>query len=451
MKKAALLLALIILNIHLAQGIEVEKTEVSPVIISEISNPAIFSFTITNSGETQQAEIYSLVGVSISPSGMFELAPGENVFEIRANPHEDFRKNIGYFTFEYQIKGQKTGIFKDNILLQIVPLEEVFEIETLPISQEDTTAKIIIKNTKETTVNNVRVNLDSSFFENSQTLSFRPLQNHTLEIEINKNVDRLTAGKYLVDAEFEVEGESATEENVIDYLEKEGTSVSKETSGFILRKTLTTKTNKGNVPVEATIDVKKDILSRLFTINSPSPNEITRGGLAVTYHWEKTLAPGESLEASTTTNYTVPFILLLLIAGAGFASTFYFRTPVAINKKVTFIRTRGGEFAMKVNLRVKARKNVEKIKIVDSLPAMTKLYEKFGKQPDKIDENTRRLHWDIERLSKGEERFYSYIIYSKLKLVGRVSLPQAHASFSHDGKHTFTYSNKAFLASEITR
>lgn len=451
MKKAALLLALIILNIHLAQSLEVEKTEVSPVIISEISNPAIFTFTISNPGESQQAEIYSLVGVSISPSGMFELAPGDNVFEIRASPQEDFRKNIGYFTFEYQIKGQKTGIFKDNLLLQIVPLKDVFEIETLPISQDDTTAKIIIKNTKETTVNNVRINLDSSFFEGSKTLSFRPLQNHTIEVEINKNIARLTAGKYLVEAEFEVEGESATEENIIDYLEKEGTSVSKETTGFILRKTTTSKTNRGNVPVEATIDVKKDVLSRLFTINSPSPDEIERRGLSVTYHWGKTLAPGESLEASTTTNYTVPFILLLLIAGIGFGSTFYFRTPLAINKKVTFIRTRGGEFAMKVNIRVKARKNVEKINLVDSIPATTKLYEKFGKQPDKIDESTRRLHWNIEKLSKGEERFYSYIIYSKLKLVGRVALPQAHASFAQDGKHSFAYSNKAFLASEITR
>jgi hypothetical protein len=73
---------------------------------------------------------------------------------------------------------------------------------------------------------------------------------------------------------------------------------------------------------------------------------------------------------------------------------------------------------------------------------MVKLYDKFGKAPDKIDKATRRLFWNINRLDKGEERVFSYIIYSQINVVGGFELPQAQSSFKLDDVTKRVFSNK---------
>ena len=102
-------------------------------------------------------------------------------------------------------------------------------------------------------------------------------------------------------------------------------------------------------------------------------------------------------------------------------------------------------------LHVKARKPVQQIQLIDRLPGMTQLYERFGIKPDKIDHATRRLIWHIAHLNAGEERIYSYIIYSKVNIVGRFELPAAAASFHYAGKMEDIFSNRAFFVSETTR
>ena len=124
------------------------------------------------------------------------------------------------------------------------------------------------------------------------------------------------------------------------------------------------------------------------------------------------------------------------------------RTELVLKKKVHFVKTKGGEFALKVVLTAKARKHVEDIQIVDKLPGMTKLYEKFGIKPDKIDHATRRIFWNINNLNEGEERVYSYIIYSKIKVVGKFELSPAMAMYERDGKTHEVLSNRAFFDSE---
>ena len=118
---------------------------------------------------------------------------------------------------------------------------------------------------------------------------------------------------------------------------------------------------------------------------------------------------------------------------------------------VNGVKTKHGEFALKVTLNVKAKKHVDKIQIVDSIPHMSKLYEKFGIPPTKLDHNSGRVYWHIERLSKGESRVFSYIVYSKLNVVGRFELPTALATYEHEGKTKQSYSNKAYFAAEVAR
>ena len=452
MKKLLFFLIALIILISFVSSIpnlEIEKIDRGSVIIAEPNNPAIFDFKIDNKGGADNFQIYSLVGVSLTPIGTFNLPQGISTIEVQVYPSEEIKKIRGFTNFEYQLKGRDSGIFKDTIEIKIVPLEETLEIDVLPISPGDKNATLVVKNRQNANLNNLEISLESPFFEESISVSLKPLEQKEISLKINKEDSRkLTAGSYVFSYEIKAENAKAELSGLIDYLEKEGTSVNTNTQGIIIRKTTITKTNQGNTETSALIEIKKGIISRLFTTNSPNPTLIDRTGLSVNYIWEKPLAPQESLEVKSTTNYTIPFIMAILIVIITFLVKIYSQTPLTITKKVSPVKTKGGEFAVKVTLKIKTRKHVDKIQLIDTLPRMTRLFEKFGKKPDKIDHNSGRLFWNVDRLSKGEERVYSYIIYSKLNVVGRFELPSATAIYEHEGKTLEVFSHKAFLVSE---
>jgi hypothetical protein len=124
-------------------------------------------------------------------------------------------------------------------------------------------------------------------------------------------------------------------------------------------------------------------------------------------------------------------------------------TDLILRKKVTFVKTKGGQFALKVTLKLKSKRFLERINLIDKLPPLVKLYERFGAiEPDKIDTENKRLEYNITSLNKDEERIFSYIIYSKIGIVGRFELPSARAVYEKEGKIKRTESNRSFFINE---
>lgn len=419
------------------------------VIISELKNPAVYDLEVTNNQGDDFAEIYSLVSVSMAPKGTFKIPAGNSTVEVRAYPGEDFRKRDGIYSFEYQIKGERNGIYKGKLSFRVVYLRDSISLGEAKIHPNDNVANLTVKNRLNAHLENLKIHFKSEFFDSVKIISLKPFEETGIEVEISNKPPSLLAGIYQMSAEVEINGASEKFESEIKYLEKEGTSIVKESSGILIRQTAITKTNEGNVPVRASIEIRKDIVSRLFTSFSEEPRTSERGGLVVKYVWEKNLQPGESYSISSRTNYTFPFVVLVLIIIIAFLVRVYGMTAVALNKKVHFVKTKGGEFALRVVLDLKARKNITNVQIIDKLPINASLYEQYGKKPDKIDEKTGQLIWNISRLNRGEERVFSYIIYSKLKIVGRFELPSAVARFESEGKKAETLSNKAYFVSEF--
>ena len=429
---------------------QVEKIDKGSVIIAELLNPIKFELTITNNGEGDTAEIYSLVGVSMSPKGTFSVPKGTTKIEVIAYPGEEFKKRDGFYSFEYQIRGLTQGIFKDKLAVQVVPLQGVFSLFPIKIHPDDKTADVTIKNNVNANLENVMLEFYSPFFNSSEKITLLPFENLTIPTTIDKK-PRLTAGKYTLNAKITLKNSSLKIDTEVEYLEKEKISLAKESSGLLIRETKLTKTNEGNIPSPAEIEITKDIISRLFTTYSTAPDKVERNGLIVKYSWRKDIAPGESFSITTTTNYTFILIIIILIVLIALLVRFYSLTSLTLHKSVSFVRTKGGEFALKVKIRAKARKSVDNITIIDRIPTMTKLYEKsLTKTPDKIDSATRQLFWNIPYLNKGEERLFSYIIYSKLRTVGKFELPSAKALFEKDKKKQQISSNKAYFVSETT-
>ena len=216
-----------------------------------------------------------------------------------------------------------------------------------------------------------------------------------------------------------------------------------------MNKKIIKKTNEGNVITATTTEIKKNIISRLFTAFSPEPDIVERKGFEITYTWNREIKPGQSLDIAVKTNWFYPFIIIILIIVITVLAKQYSLKPIQLNKKVSFVKTKGGEFALKVTIKIKARKFVERINIVDKLPALVKLYHKFGvEHPSKIDEQNRKLEWNFNSLTPGEARVVSYIVFSKVGVLGKFALPSATAVYEKDNKIHEVYSNKAFFVSE---
>ena len=431
-------------------NLEIEKIDKGSVVIKELRNPAMFDFIIKNTGDSENAEIYSLVGVSMAPKGTFLIPTGKSTTMVRAYLGEEFLKREERYSFEYQIKGQTSGIFKDQLNVQVVALADVFEIRPVNLHPDNEIVNIGIKNNVNSLIENVKITLHSEFFEVDQVISFKPFEKVDIPVKIDKTkITKLRAGPYPVKAEISLDKFSVEIEGAINYLEKEGTSVTKNTDGLIIERSTVKEVNEGNVPVTSTIEIKKDIVSRLFTAYSIQPLSSDRKGLFVEYTWKKDLPPGEAFNVVATTNYTFPFLFAIFVVAIALSVWFYSVTAIGLHKTVSFVRTKGGEFALRVRVRVRAKKQVTNAHISDRLPHMTKLYEKFDHKADKIDHNTGKLSWSINHLNKGEERTFSYIVYSKMQTVGRFELPQAMAAFDHEGKRHEVSSNKAFFVSEM--
>lgn len=426
-----------------------EKRDRGSVVIAELDNPAVFDVILQNTGQNEDAEIYTLTGISMTPRGTFEIPSGTTALEVQAFLPQSARKVTGPYVFEYQIKGERSGIVRDMMTVTIVNLKDTISIEPSSFSPSAENVRITVKNRQNTHLKDLKIRLSSEFFNSEHTITLKPNEATTLTVQIDRaKVNTLTAGKYIVNAHLGLEGVEASVEGILNYLEEKDVIIITKMTGFLVREKTITRTNEGNVPITDTIDASRDVLTRLFTAHSREPITVDRHALYVDYVWQKELQPGESWTLTTTTNYTFPFILIVLIIASGFIAHRYSRTQVVAQKQVTHVRTKSGQFAVKVQIAVKARTDIKNIQVIDRLPGMTKIYEKFGSKPDKMDATTRRIFWNISHLRAGEERVISYIIYSNVAVLGRLELPPALIVFEHNNALHEVPSNRAFFLAE---
>lgn len=459
MKKSLFLFvpALLILSLISVSGInlQIQKNPVSDVVIKELNKPAIFNFNIYNLGETDYFEIYSLVsGVDIGPRGTFQINTGQTKqIEVSVFLNDRFKSlHTSQTSFSYKILGQHSGIQEDTLDVNIVSFKDAINVESESINPESESAKIIVENKVNFNFSEIRAEFNSAFFSKEQPFSLPPLGRVEINIPIDKEkMKKLVAGSYIITSEFNVDNVKQDFESTIKFTEKSGLSTTETSSGILFRDKTVEKKNEGNVPKIAEITLKKDVISRLFTTFSTPPYKSERNWFVVTYFWSKEVKPDETFSVTIKTNYLYPLIIIIFILLGVVLIRMYTASDLVLEKKVNYVKTKGGEFALKVTVIAKAKRYVEKISVVDRLPAMVKLYERFGMYIPKFDAKTRRLEWDIDGLQPGEERIFSYIVYSKIGILGKFELPAATAIYERDGKIKETASNKAFFMHEPRR
>lgn len=451
MKKFIFLIVLIFLlpNV-LAISLEVEKISSNEVLIADLESPVvIFDINITNNGVPDTFEFYNLAGFSMSPTKVTINSRETKEIQFQLSPIGKISQR-GYYTIPYFIRGSDTSEIEESFTFKIIELREAFEVGSGDVDPEFQSIEIFIKNLENIDFGDVNVKFSSAFFNVEQDFSIGPREAKRVPVQLNQeDFKSLMAGFYTLKAEVTALGKEANVEGVIKFVEKDILTTTKKDYGFLINTQIIEKTNEGNTIATSETVIKKNLISRLFTSFSPSPDIVERDGFSVYYSWTRDINPGETLKIDVKTNWLFPLILILFVVAIVALVRKYTGTNLVLRKKVSFVRAKGGEFALKVSISAHARQRVERVNLVDRLPLLVSLHEKFsGEQPTRVDAKNRRIEWNFEKMEAGEIKIVSYIVYSKVGVVGKFALPTATAIFEKDEKIQEVQSNMAFFIAE---
>lgn len=443
-------IALLLFPSLLAINLEMEKLSSGEVMIAGVNQPAIFEYNIKNlEGETR-LEFYNLLGFSMTPVEKIKFeAFEEKQVEIRIMPIDEF-DHLGPYSLTYYIQDDKDEKLQRVLTFKRIELADALEVGSSSFDPDSSSIEVYVRNKENIELKKVKAIFSSTFFNVEQNFDLAPYEMQNFEIELNRDdFNKLMAGFYTMDVKIFVAEASADLSTNLEFTEKKDIKTESNDYGLIIRTNVIKKINEGNVASNERITLEKNMISRLFSSFSPEPDATDRRGTTVYYTWTKNLNPGESFEVTVKTNWLFPILLVILIIIIVILAKQYASTNLTIRKKVGFVRAKGGEFALKITIHARAKKYIEKVNIVDRLPSLVKIYEQFGSnRPSRVDEKARRIEWNFDKLEAGEIRVMSYIIYSKVGVMGKFSLPAARGIFERNGEIHETTSNRAFFISE---
>ena len=445
-----LVLVGILLMFNCVIGLNVSEELNTNVILHEYNTPIEMTLTALDA-ESGSYNVYTFSEIEITPVDVFRHEGGtlEKTFYLKRNSRLDVD---GLYVFKYTLNHRDVEQIDNKITLKLISIADVLEISTDIITIEDTEAALKINNLENINLNEVEISFSSVIFDYSDTLSFSPNEEKTISVPINiDNLRKTKAGTYVIDVVISTPMGEVTSSGKLYLNEQREIRSEEDSSGILIRTTTVNKVNIGNSVEDVSVVVNKNILSRLFTSFNIEPTEVLRDGTGVAFTWNDRIYPDETLKVVVKTNWLLPFLIIIAIVLSYMGITRLLQRKVEIKKSVSVIKTKGGDFALKIHLNLRARHDVENVSLVDRIPAIVKLYNKFGTvSPSRIDAHKRQIQWVVGDLDAGEERVFDYIVYSKVGVLGKFSLPKAKAIFEKDGGIHETTSNSVFFLSSQT-
>jgi hypothetical protein len=456
MKKGALIFTLLIFGIM--QFVSAINLEITPAtndvaMIKGTTMPAVFDLNITNRDSANNFMFYNFFGSDTFPKGTVYLGGMENkIVKVGIYPRSDLSK-MGRIIFDLYIKDNDGSEMKYPLMVNVVTMSQAFQVGAEDFKPNSNNVTVFIKNLINFNFEDVTVQFKSSFFNFEKKITIPPYEKEAFEITINKDdYKELMAGYYTLTVVVNAQNQKESYQGKMKFVEENIVASSQDDYGLIVNTKKILKVNEGNVLSDASVVLKKNIISRLFTSFTPEPDLVDRQGFVIYYTWNKELKPGEELSISVTTNWTLPLLAALLIIAIVIIAKQFTKKALSLKKSVQFVNAKGGEFALKVSVIISARKYVDKVRIVERLPPLVKLHERFGgEMPKKVDEKAGRLEWNFDRLEAGESRIISYIIYSKVGVLGKFALPTTAAVYEKDGEVHEAESNHAFFVADQLR
>jgi hypothetical protein len=424
------------------------KEAVNDVVAIELTIPARYDVTIHNGASDRTFEFVSIIDTIILPKSAGTVPMGESVtVPVTVLPLNRVRYN---FNFEYFVRDNAGNSVKDSMFVKILPLSEIIIIEVpKEVARDDSLLPVTILNKENINLGDVVIIAKSDAFTSQTTMPIPANTAVTANIPLTgSGIKTAIAGDYPIKIILFLNKEYnyTIEENITL---KEFSSILPEDKierSFFGYTKILKRTNTGNIRQIVTIELPyANFIEKTFTHFDIEPTGRLQGKDGAM--WQRSLAPGESFTVRAITDYTILIVIILLIIIAVVIYIIILRRRMVVHKKAIPIKTKGGEFASKIVILLKnvSSKEITNLTLLDRLPLTTQLYEKFGSiKPDKTAKHT--IEWNFPALLPGEEIVVSYVLYSKIHMVGAIQLPTASLSFTDvSGKRKTVSSNKILV------
>lgn len=452
MKKIIIALFLLLSFTSMISALQLNQTTIDVAVIPEFTQATKVPVVITGADPGEYV-IYTLTAVKVLPTDKFALHSGQNNLVFDVYPTDKIYANgPSTYSFAVELRNVDTdSVYDATMAVRVVSIYDALEISSDVNSPDSEQISFYIRNKEGIDLKNVHVKFSSVFFDTEQTLDLKA--NSVTNVSINVPADKLKkieAGSYLVKAAFQTNRGEKTLEGRIYLQEKTDIQTQSNVSGFLIITDKVSKLNNGNVNQDVVINIKRNIVSRLFTSFSVEPDSVERDGLRITYTWSKKLGPAENIVVSARTNYLIPILIIIAIILIVIGIRRLTQTKLIVEKSAVPVKTSSGQFALKIKLKVKSIGRVSNVSLIDRIPGIVQIYENAPSiiKPTKIDSNNKRIQWDIGDMDSGEERSFSYIVYSTVGVVGKFALPKALTVFEKDGQIHEVESNVVYFMAE---
>ncbi len=410
-----------------AAGFEVSVVPVKDAITE--TQPAVFSFILTNNDANVYYELFSLnTDFTFLEETLFIPSGRSITKEIQIFPKTT---KSGVYDVTIFVRNQQTRDAREiPVRIRLVTLRDSLamfvEPSVLRVSDDELT--FVVKNRADNNLENLKLETSSPIFSKDFEFSIvaKEEQRFTIPIDL-KNAE---GGEHSISVKGYQNGVLTFERDVPYNLEEiYDFDQSRSITGFLVREKKLTYDNAGNTREEVDIEEDMNFLEKVFSYFSDEPTFRTEAG-ALKATWNLEIEPYTKEEVIVKTNYLLPLIMLILIVG-GFALTVRYQGKgIIVTKTAARAKSNRGS-AFKVTIRVKNRKDaIREVKIRDNIPSISgaKVHEKFDfVKPAKIGENF--VEWHLPLLQGGEERVFTYHIVSESEVPGIVQFPSTHVNY----------------------
>ena len=453
MKKALIILTLILLSLSLATASDLSFEEVSSTTIIEPGEIGEYTLKVTNTDSyllQLQFKADPFVGLPTNDFEYIRIDP--NYYELEG--HESMEINV---TMKLREDAQTQKRYKSYITAEALNRDveaqynlQVFAMEpaepiTIYIKDvpetispgTDLALTVSLENNMHENLNNVEIKISSDLFEEEQTIQL--FEDQERELEFTFPIETSTdAEEYTLSVRVYYEDElkaTSTQDFTVELYEDVSEKI-EDIDNFLYRQIKVTKTNNGNAVVGESYDLDLSFIERLFVSHSVDPTYTDSTGA----HWSFNLDPAEETVIVSTVDYRPIFIAIIVIILFALIAMYWMSKGVIIKKSVFKLKqTTEGISKLKIMLHLKnnTNKTVKDVMLIDILPRIINPSTHFGTlRPNNIERGSKgvRLIWKIPELVKGEERVISYEVEARMKVFGTFSLPSAMVRYKNKGK-----------------
>ncbi len=372
---------------------------------------------------------------------------------LKLKPYDDKEPGNYGITINVAANDDEDIITEHSFNVELLDYDDIVEVDLeLPNVidvDNDNLFRVVLTSTYEYELENITINLESEYFEETSEMGILGSDPFEKEFLINfgQNVD---VGEEDIHVLIYRENKLIMDKVQRINIAPSGNvqEVGTPEKGFLYTKETVEKVNNGNSVSYETFTKKLSYFQKLFTSFSEEPTSVEKVDGYYIYEWSYSLNSGEGKIISIETDYREFVFILVGAIILAWLLFMYFKTDLRLIKRITSVQHSDDGITKIGILLVLKNKGMTKIRNVKLMDGMVNVVEKpseFGSvKPARIIKAERgtKMMWDIPVVDPGSELFISYTVKVKAKVIGSLFVPNAIAKYVKNKRRRVIKSNR---------